>query len=111
MKHVFELSDKAMAKIADLNKKDNEFYGWGMNNILQSFTELQTTGSVIVGWRAACGKKGDMTEKTFRLWVKVINVLKKEGVELEIENIPQQNRWTTLAGGAWVENKYTIKKV
>jgi len=102
-----EISETIIAQINEQNNKVNELCGYPSNDVRNWFKELQETGTVIVGYRSACGST-DRTMKIYRIWIKVTKILLKSGVGLLQENISVINRSPTSAGGFWNEVRFFL---
>ena len=102
-----ELSENVTAQLNELNQKVNELYGYNSNDIQKYISDLQKNGSVTVGYRTSCGTT-DRTQKAFRLWVKSVKLLSKNGIKLVEENLKVNNSYATLSGGFWHEIRYSL---
>ena len=107
MDNKIELSENLTAQLTELNQKVNELYGYSSNDIKKYISELQKNGNVIVGYRTSCGST-DRTQKAFRLWVKAVKLLSKNGIKLVEENLKVNNSYATLSGGFWNEIRYSL---
>ena len=103
----FELSEDVIAQINELNNKVNELCGYPSNDIKHWFNDFQKHGTVNVGYRAACGSM-DRTHKIYRLWLKAVKILTKNGVKLCEEYIKVDNKSPTMAQGFWNEVRYFL---
>jgi len=102
-----EISENVIAQINEQNNKVNELCGYPSNDVRNWFKELQEQGTVIVGYRAACGSM-DRTMKVYRIWIKVTKILSKNGVKLKEENVIVINRNPTSSGGFWNEVRFSL---
>lgn len=103
----FELTQTVYNQIEDLNQKANDLLGYRANDIKNWLADLQKNGTAIVGYRTACGST-DKTHKVYRIWLKAVKLLSKNGVKLQEENMPVDNKSPTMAGGFWNEIRYSI---
>jgi len=102
-----EISENIIAQINEQNNKVNELCGYPSNDVRNWFKDLQEQGSVIVGYRAACGST-DRTMKVYRIWIKVVKILSKNGFKLLEENVTVINKSPTSAGGFWNEVRFSL---
>lgn len=83
-------------KDAELNKR----IGWDQNNLAAFVRDLKTHGRVEVGWRESCGST-DFTHLIYREWLKVLKLLRKDGMQISEERIKHGNAYATKKGGFW----------
>ena len=102
-----EISENVIAKINEQNNKVNELCGYPSNDVRNWFKELQEQGTVIVGYRAACGSM-DRTMKVYRIWIKATKILSKNGIKLIEENVIVINRNPTSSSGFWNEVRFSL---
>lgn len=103
----FELSENITNQLNALNTKGNELAGYTANDINDWLRDLQKNGTTLVGYRSSCGST-DKTQKIYRLWLKAVKILSKNGIQLKEENIKINNPYATLSGGFWQEVRYFL---
>jgi len=70
---------------------------------------LVKTGRVEVGWRECCGKT-DSTMYQHREWVKIVSMLRKDGVVVNEEQVKHKNAYATNNGGFWNSIIYSVQE-
>lgn len=103
----FKLNQNVLDKIEVLNIKNHQICGYKSNDIYYWLNELQENATVTVGYRTACGAS-DKTHKTFRIWLSVIKLIKKEKIEINEKNLIVANSSPTMAQGFWNEIRYFL---
>jgi len=103
-----EVSNKIKEKVIELNEKSNSIYAYKNNDILNNFNILIRNKQVEVGYRSACGST-DKTHKSFKIWLKLICLLEKEGFYISQEHKTHPNKSPTMSGGFWNSIIYKIQ--
>lgn len=93
----------AASQDASLNKRA----GWEQNSIKGALTALVKHGRVEIGWRESCGKT-DPTMHVRRSWLRVVALLRKNGIEFSEERVKHGNGYATTKGGFWSSVIYRI---
>lgn len=90
-----------------LNEQANKIYDF--DKITSYIADLNKNGWTQVGYLSSCGTTHP-TLKIFRLWVKAVKLIEKQGITLTKEDIKQKNAYATTNGGFRTETKYSIAK-
>lgn len=102
-----ELSQTILSRIKSMDKKLNQQCDHEPNELRGNLQKLLEHGRVEVGWRESCGTTG-FSLKAHREWVKVVKILKKEGLEITEDQVKHKNSYATLSGGFWQSIVYTL---
>lgn len=94
--------------ISTRDSKISKLQGYPGTPLKNYFEDLMNFGFINVGGRASCGKHVDLSWKIFEMWREVVKKAITLGYNIEIESIPQKNRYATTNGGFWQENKYRL---
>jgi len=101
------ISDKTKNTILKMDKKLNEKFDYEKNDLAGYLHDLINFKRVEVGWRQSCGST-DRTQVTYRAWVKVIDLLTKEGISINQERVKHGNAYATTKGGFWSSIIYSM---
>jgi hypothetical protein len=99
--------DKLFKMAARSDAALNKRVGYQADDVTRSLHELFEFGRVEVGYRQSCGVT-DPTHFIYREWVKLMKAAKKMGLGIEVEAVKHKNYWSTLAGGFWHSDIYTL---
>lgn len=103
-----EISEKTLKILNTANQKEPLICGYPSKQIERDYEKLIRGEKVEVGYRTSCGTK-DKTHKVFEEWLKIIKSLKKDGFNINEENVLHANKSPTMAGGFWNSIIYSIK--
>jgi hypothetical protein len=88
-----------------LNEQANKIYDF--NKITEYIADLNRNGYTQVGYLSSCGSTHS-TLKIFRLWLKAVKLIEKQGFVFTKEDVKQKNAYATINGGFRTETKYTL---
>lgn len=94
------ISESTKEKIKLADKKLNLLHCYEANNISKNINDLINNGNVEVGYKSQCGAT-HVTQKSYREFYKIINLLKKEGYSISEELVKHNNKYATNNGGFW----------
>ena len=99
---------KTAALATALDEKASKRDGYTRTPAQDALKDLERSGSVVIGWRIACGLT-DSTARDYRDWLRVVKSLAKAGILLSEERIPQKNGSPTMARGYWHETRNALR--
>lgn len=94
------ISSKTAALIVREDMRLNAKECYRADFLNENVTNLLRFGRVEIGWREACGTT-DRTQVRARSWFRVLQSLKKDGIDISEVPVKHNCSWATKAGGFW----------
>ena len=96
-----------LCKVKLLDNKLNKQLGYQYNILRGFLNNLLHLGSVEVKWREACYPT-DITQDIYKEWVKIVTMLRKNGLNISEEPIKHKNAYEKSKNGFWNSILYKL---